>query len=87
MKDLGLSSIVDVAGEVLVAEMESDCDEVEGEEDHEDTPMPTNESGMGLPPPTDEDRKVAKTIDSWTISSGTASKNQCHNIRTSRHEL
>ena len=56
LKHLDLNPIVDVVGEILVAEIESDCDEVEGEEDCEDSPMPTIESGTGWRPPTDEDR-------------------------------
>ena len=44
-----------MVGEILVAETESDCDEIEGEENCEDLPMPTIESGMGLPPSTDEE--------------------------------
>ena len=50
--DIG-ADIDDVhGGDILVAE-------IEGEEDCEDIPMPTIESGMGLPPPADEDRQLS----------------------------
>ena len=62
LKGLDRNPIVDVVGEILMAEVESDCDEVEGEEDCEDLPMPTIESGMDLPPPIDEDRQVEPAL-------------------------
>ena len=62
MKDLDLSSIVDVDGEVLVAEIECDCDEDEAEENCEYTSMPTTESGMVLPSATDGDRHVGPAL-------------------------
>ena len=63
LKGIDLNPIVDVVDEILVAEMESDCDEAEGEEDSEDLPMPTIESGTGLLPPIDEDRQVEPALD------------------------
>ena len=62
LKGLDLNPIVDVVDEILVAEMESDCDEVGSEEDSEDLPMPTTDSGMGLPASTDEDRQVEPAV-------------------------
>ena len=51
-----------MVGEILVAETESDCDEIEGEENCEDIPMPTIESGMGSLPPADEDTQVEPAL-------------------------
>ena len=62
MKDLDIGSIADVDGEVLVAEIECDCDEDEAEENSEHTSIPTTESGMVLPPATDEDRQVGPAL-------------------------
>ena len=53
--DIG-ADIDDVhGGDLLVAE-------IEGEDDSEDTPMPTIESGMGLPPPADDDTQVEPAL-------------------------
>ena len=57
MDGLGLGIAVDDgrAGHILAAEIET-------EEDCEDIPMPTIESGMGWPPPADEDSQVEPAL-------------------------
>ena len=62
LKDLDIGSIADVDGEVLVAEIECDCDEDEAEENCEHTSIPTTESGMVLPPAIHEDRQVGPAL-------------------------
>ena len=76
LKGLDLNPIVDVVDEILVAEMESDCDEAEGEEDSEDLPMSTIESGTGLPPPTDEDMQVEPALDHEHSKGGSTKSTQ-----------
>ena len=58
MDSLDTGAVVDDVhgGDVLVAD-------IEGEEDHEDIPMSTVESGMKLPPRADEDRQVEPALD------------------------